>query len=114
MEQKSESKIVRTPSEWVISEYMENTIQQLIKNNPEAYKKAQEYGEFLLNSRLADLDNPIEKRDIEGEKILFDRLLRDIKQYGITYNELLEYEKKILHMKMSQRDIDQLFSQNFE
>ena len=88
----------RTTSPWLVSPYIEQAVDNYIKSNPDAYVRAQEFGEFIMDHRLASLDKQIEKRDIEGEEIMYQKIIRDIKQYGFTKDDLTKFELNILKL----------------
>lgn len=90
----------RTPSSWDISPMVMDAVEQMKKMNPEAYRRAQEFGEFLLNSPLADPDKFADKRDINGEEIIFNKIKRDIEFSGITKDDLNDYEIEVLKIKL--------------
>jgi len=91
----------RTPCEWQVSSYVQQAVEQIIKTNPEMYAKAQEFGEYMLSSRFANVEQMyLEKKDIEGENILYRKILGDIKQYGFNENDLNSYEIEILKNKL--------------
>jgi hypothetical protein len=99
----------RTTSPWLTSPYIEQAVNNLIKNNPIAYNSAQEFGDFIMDHRLANIDEQIEKRDIEGENILYQKIIRDIKQYGFTRDDLSDQELKVLELKLTKEEINNLF-----
>ena len=94
----------RTPSKWQSPTYIEQAVEEIKKNNPQMYAKAQEFGEFMLSTRFADVEQTfIEKRDIEGENILYNKILRDIKQYGFKKEDMDSFEIDILKNKLGDK-----------
>ena len=87
----------RTPSEWKVDPSLQEAVDKYIKENPLKHKMGLEYNNFLLSGRFANSDTfKLEQADVEGEKILYDKILQDMEQYGLTEDDLEVYEKKIL------------------
>ena len=73
--------------------------------NPEKYKEAQKYGEFLMNTRFFNTKNyEIEKEDIEGNNILFNEIVNKKNYYNLSIDDLLDYEIEIIKKKYGHND----------
>ncbi len=107
----NDNKIKKTTSEWLESKQISDSIEQMKKLNPEAYKRAQEFGEFIMNTRISNPDNNVEKKDIEGDEILFKKIKRDIEYFGLIKEDLNEFEINILKGKLGD-DYEKIFCSN--
>lgn len=94
-----DTKTVRTTSDWLSSKQIDQSVEQYKKMNPKGFQRAQEFGDFLLSSRLANPDNMIEKVDLEGDDILVKKLRQDIEFNGLTKEDLTEHEIELLKRK---------------
>jgi hypothetical protein len=87
----------RTTSNEEVSSQLSQAVSEWIKKNPDAYKKAQDYGEFLMSSRFANVDKfKIDQDDKEGDIILYNQLLNKIEYYGLQIDELNDFEINVL------------------
>jgi hypothetical protein len=87
----------RTTSEYFESEALKEAVGNYMKENPEKIKKAQSFGDYIMDSQFANVDTfEINTDDIEGDKILCQKLIHDIKFYGISISELNEHELNVL------------------
>ena len=91
------------------SKYVQDYVENMKKNDPIGYSLAQKYGEFLMNSRMADCDNVIEKQDLEGDQIMFKKVKRDIQNNGLLPEDLNDFEVNILK-KFLGEDWKQVFN----
>lgn len=90
----------RTPSTWAGSNELQDAIDQYITENPEKYKEAQAYGEFILSSRFANVDTmKVDTTDIEGNEIMADKTIKSMAYYGLVIEDLDSYEIAALEYK---------------
>lgn len=79
---------------------MKKCVDKYILENPEKYKEAQKYGEFIMNSRFCNTNKfEIEKEDLEGNEILFREIVNKKLYYNLSINDLLPYEIEIIKKK---------------
>ncbi len=96
----------RTPSNNEISETLKTAVDKYISDNPEKYKLAQEYGEFLMSHPLANTDSfEVKLSDIAGDELLLEETLKKIKYYGFDEEDLSEYELNLLKTKYDIKEI---------
>jgi hypothetical protein len=88
----------RTTCKWEISDEVQKSVDQYIKNNPSGYKNAQNFGEFIsTHPQFSNTDElKIDQVDIFGETILYDELCKNINYYGMTIQDLSSDEINIL------------------
>jgi len=80
---------------------MEQFIKKYKDENPEKYKRAQEYGDFIMSTRFANVDTfKVEETDKEGDEILYIDITNKIKLYGFGQEDLETYEIDILKKKL--------------
>jgi len=93
--------IQRTPSEWKVDPSLQSIIYKLIENDPAAYRLAQNFGNFIMSSKFANVDTlKVSQEDETGDAILYNKLINDIKFYGLTEEDFTEKEKMILEKFM--------------
>ena len=87
----------RTTCQWAVSSDIQKSVDKLIKDDPSRYKLAQNFGEFLMDTPFANTDTyKIPQDDVRGEKILASMLMNNIKQYGLTQDDLSDSELHLL------------------
>jgi hypothetical protein len=91
----------RTTSKWVVDPNIKDAVDKYITDNPDRHRFAEQYGDTIMTSRFANVDQfKIDTRDVEGEEVLFNKLIQDISNYGITEGELFDHEVKILYQRL--------------
>jgi hypothetical protein len=87
----------RTTCEWSVSSDIQKSVDKLIKEDPSRYKLAQNFGEFLMDTPFSNTDTyKISQDDIRGEKIRASMLMNNIRQYGLTHEDLTDSELQLL------------------
>jgi hypothetical protein len=111
----SENQIVstRTTSSWEVSPDVQEAVNKYISENPDKYKRAQEFGEFLMThpvfSRLDDFK--VQPDDISGNELKFLEIEKLFKFYGVRPNELMEAEIGALKFKLGENWKESLISE---
>lgn len=99
----------RTPSEWKVGDALEQFVEKYKNENPDKYRRSQEFGEFLLSTRFANVDTfKVDTEDKEGEEIMYKDLVNKIKLYGLTKDDLETYEIDLLKKKFGNAWEDKL------
>ena len=87
----------RTPSEWSFGSAIQESVDNMIRQDPIKHKLAQNFGDFLMDTPFATLDTyEIPQEDTRGERLLVNTILNNIKQYGLTISDLGDEEKRLL------------------
>jgi hypothetical protein len=87
----------RTTCKWSVSSDIQKSVDKLIKEDPSRYKLAQNFGEFLMDTPFANTDSyKISQDDIRGEKIRASMVINNMKQYGLTHDDLTDSELQLL------------------
>lgn len=76
---------------------MEQIVENIKKRDPERYKNAQREGEEIM-SRKYDYKNNEQGRDIKGDEIRYNHLMRVMNDYGLTHQELTNEEKLLIKL----------------
>jgi len=91
----------RTPSEWKTSEALEEAVSKYITENPQKYRAAQQFGDFLTSHTLAQVDTfKIDQRDIAGQEIRYQELCKVMRYYGVKPKDMEEDEVILLQNKL--------------
>lgn len=91
----------RTASTWHVDPKIQELVDKFMQENPDKYSRAQDYGEFLMNTRFADVNTMrVNTEDNEGDEILYLQIINNVKNYGFTSNDLQEYEINVLIKKL--------------
>lgn len=102
-----ESKIfptTRTTSSWEVSSEVQEAVNKYISENPEKYKRAQEFGEFLMtHPTFSNLDDfKVLEEDVSGIELKFREIEKLFRFYGTKPKELLESETAVLKKKLGE------------
>ena len=91
---------IRTPSKDVVPDF----VIQYIEKHPEEYKRAQEYGDLLMNSKFTNCEKyDITTSDDNGDEIMYRKLINDIKYYNMSEEDMSENEINILKNKLGDK-----------
>lgn len=103
----------RTTSSWEVSPDVQEAVNKYISENPDKYKRAQEFGEFLMThpvfSRLDDFK--VQPDDVSGNELKFLEIEKLFKFYGVRPNELMETEIAALKFKLGENWKESLISE---
>jgi hypothetical protein len=104
---------VRTTSSWEVSPEVQEAVNKYITENPEKYKRAQEFGEFLMSHPVFNrLDEfKVQSDDVFGNELKFLEIGKLFKFYGVRPNELLESEIEVLKVKLGSNWKESLISE---
>lgn len=91
----------RTPSGWDFSTTLEEAVTKYINENPDKHQLAQHFGDYLMNTKFSNVDTfKVEPNDVEGQKLLYQEIIKRIEFYGIDADELYEWEIDILEKEI--------------
>ena len=74
---------------------MERIVEEMKRNYPEKYKQAQSFGEDIM-SKDYQIKNDDQGKDTLGEIKMFQQLLKTIKEYNLSKEDLTTDEQLLL------------------
>jgi hypothetical protein len=100
----------RTPSEWKVSDTLQEAVDKYIQEDPGRYRAAQTFGDFLVShEQFSNLDTfKIKSEDLAGEELLYGEVTKMMTYYGIKPKELEQEELRLLQKKLGDTWKEQL------
>lgn len=91
----------RTTSPWVVDPKIQEMVDQMKSQDPGKYKRAQEFGDFLMGTRYANIDDFIVSQDdLEGDELIFHEIVKNMRYHGMDTILLLPHEEEVLQKKL--------------
>ena len=94
----------RTPSAWVVSDSLQDSVNKYIAQDAGKYRRAQDFGDFLLDHpQFSQVDTfRVDQTDLNGNELLVQETLKAIVHQGLVEEDLADYEVECLRLKFGE------------